>query len=106
MKVHYFAYGSNIPSEHLRSRIASVEIIGPAFEKDCIMVFDKRSKDGYHNNNFFFAKIDIYIYESTFIIIVFFIGSIVLNFYTFHSLFHYELHNWLNLHKFQLNNDL
>lgn len=46
MKVNYFAYGSNMSSDHLRSRIASTEIIGPAFVKDWRMVFNKRSKDG------------------------------------------------------------
>lgn len=46
MRILYFAYGSNMSSECLRSRIASAELIGPAFLKDRRMLFDKRSKDG------------------------------------------------------------
>lgn len=46
MRILYFAYGSNMSSEYLRSRIASAELIGPAFLRDRRMLFDKRSKDG------------------------------------------------------------
>jgi len=46
MIVLYFAYGSNMSSERLRSRIASVKVIGHAFLKDWKMVLNKRSRDG------------------------------------------------------------
>lgn len=46
MRVLYFAYGSNMLSERLRSRITSLNIIGRASLKDRKMVFNKRSKDG------------------------------------------------------------
>lgn len=46
MQVFYFAYGSNMSSEHLHSRITSVKIIGRAFLQDWRIVFNKRSKDG------------------------------------------------------------
>lgn len=46
MRVLYFAYGSNMFSERLRSRITSLTIIGRASLKDRKMVFNKRSKDG------------------------------------------------------------
>ncbi|GIV89167.1 MAG: hypothetical protein KatS3mg055_1685 [Chloroflexus sp.] len=46
MKVLYFAYGSNMSLERLRSRIASVKVIGRAFLKDWNMVLNKRSRDG------------------------------------------------------------
>jgi len=46
MRVLYFAYGSNMSSEHLRSRIVSLKVIGCASLKDRKMVFNKRSRDG------------------------------------------------------------
>lgn len=46
MRVLYFAYGSNMCSERLRSRITSLNIVGRASLKDRKVVFNKRSKDG------------------------------------------------------------
>ena len=46
MRVLYFAYGSNMLSERLRSRITSLNIVSRASLKDRKMVFNKRSKDG------------------------------------------------------------
>ena len=45
MNVLYFAYGSNMSSERLRSRIAPVRVIGCAFLSDWKMAFNKRSND-------------------------------------------------------------
>jgi len=45
-RILYFAYGSNMQSKRLRSRIGSVKTIGLAFLKDRKVVFNKRSKDG------------------------------------------------------------
>jgi gamma-glutamylcyclotransferase len=46
MPVLYFAYGSNMSGARLRSRIASAEVVGPAFLKDMEMLFNKRGSDG------------------------------------------------------------
>lgn len=46
MRVLYFAYGSNMLSEHLRSRITFLNVVGRASLKGKRMVFNKRSKDG------------------------------------------------------------
>ena len=46
MKILYFAYGSNMSSKRLRSRVTSAELIDPAFLKDVRMLTNKRSKDG------------------------------------------------------------
>jgi gamma-glutamylcyclotransferase (GGCT)/AIG2-like uncharacterized protein YtfP len=46
MQILYFAYGSNMSSEHLLSRISSIKIIGCALLKDWKVVFNKRSNDG------------------------------------------------------------
>lgn len=46
MKILYFAYGSNMSSARLRSRVTSAELMGPAFLKDVRMLFNKCSKDG------------------------------------------------------------
>ncbi len=46
MRVLYFAYGSNMLSECLRSRITSMKTVGRASLKDRKMVFNKCSKDG------------------------------------------------------------
>ena len=45
MRILYFAYGSNMLSSRIHSRVTSVELIGPAFLKDVRMLFNKRSKD-------------------------------------------------------------
>ncbi len=45
MRILYFAYGSNMSSARLHSRVASAKIIGPAFLKDRRMLFNKHSKD-------------------------------------------------------------
>ena len=46
MKILYFAYGSNMSSVRLCSRVTSPELIGSAFLKDVRMLFNKCSKDG------------------------------------------------------------
>jgi len=46
MQALYFAYGSNMSSERLRSRSTSVKVIGRAFLNDWKIVFNKRSRDG------------------------------------------------------------
>ena len=46
MQALYFAYGSNMSSERLYSRIASVKVVGRAFLKNMRVMFNKRSKDG------------------------------------------------------------
>jgi len=46
MRVLYFAYGSNMSSERLRSRISFMQIISRALLKDWKVVFNKRSNDG------------------------------------------------------------
>ena len=45
-RVLYFAYGSNMLSKRLRSRIGFVNTLGLAFLKDRKVVFNKRGKDG------------------------------------------------------------
>jgi gamma-glutamylcyclotransferase (GGCT)/AIG2-like uncharacterized protein YtfP len=45
-RVLYFAYGSNMLSEHLDSRLTSLNIVGPPSLQDKKMLFNKRSKDG------------------------------------------------------------
>lgn len=45
-RILYFAYGSNMLSKCLRSRIGFVKTLGLAFLKDRKVVFNKRSKDG------------------------------------------------------------
>jgi len=45
MRILYFAYGSNMLSERLRSRITALNIVGRASLKDKQVVFNKRSKD-------------------------------------------------------------
>jgi len=42
----YFAYGSNMDAEWLRSRVPSATVIGPATLLDKRMLFNKRSIDG------------------------------------------------------------
>lgn len=46
MRVLYFAYGSNMSSARLRSRVPSARTVGRALLKDWMVVFNKRSKDG------------------------------------------------------------
>lgn len=45
-RIPYFAYGSNMDTERLRSRVPSATVIGPAKLRDKLMVFNKRSTDG------------------------------------------------------------
>lgn len=46
MKIRYFAYGSNMSSARLRSRIPSVKVVGQAYLKDRKVLFNKLSTDG------------------------------------------------------------
>lgn len=46
MRVLYLAYGSNMSSARLRSRVASAEMTGRALLKDRKISFNKRSRDG------------------------------------------------------------
>lgn len=46
MKVLYFAYGSNMSTERVRSRIASARPIGRTYLRDKKVLFNKCSKDG------------------------------------------------------------
>ncbi|MDW8404339.1 gamma-glutamylcyclotransferase family protein [Chloroflexus sp.] len=45
-RVLYFAYGSNMLSERLCSRVPSAQVIGRARLEDWRLVFNKRSRDG------------------------------------------------------------
>ena len=45
MSIYYFAYGSNMLSERMRSRIPDAEIVGIAFLSGWKFVWDKISKD-------------------------------------------------------------
>ena len=46
MKVHYFAYGSNLHPERLRARVPSAELVEVAVWPDRALRFCKRSEDG------------------------------------------------------------
>lgn len=46
MRILYFAYGSNMSSVRLRSRIPSVKVVDQAYLKDRKVLFNKRSTDG------------------------------------------------------------
>jgi gamma-glutamylcyclotransferase len=46
MRILYFAYGSNMATSHMVSRIPSAEPLGRARLRDKRVVFNKRSKDG------------------------------------------------------------
>ena len=46
MRMLYFAYGSNMSSARLRSRVVSAELMGRALLKDRKISFNKRSRDG------------------------------------------------------------
>jgi gamma-glutamylcyclotransferase len=45
MSIYYFAYGSNMLSKRMRSRIPDAEIVGIAFLSSWKFVWDKISKD-------------------------------------------------------------
>lgn len=46
MRILYFAYGSNMSSVRLCSRIPSVKVVDQAYLKDRKVLFNKRSTDG------------------------------------------------------------
>src|SRR5208337_275145 len=53
--VFYFAYGSNMLSSRLTSRVASAKTIGRAVLNNWAVIFNKKSKDGSGKANLFYS---------------------------------------------------
>jgi len=59
MKILYFAYGSNMATDHMVSRIPSAEVLGRARLHDKRVVFNKRSKDGSWKANLVYSPSNV-----------------------------------------------